>query len=81
MAASITVDTLITNCPTSYVSTDDMSNWLTQCYRFSDIENYSEIKETSWIAIQKIDSLEARRQYRETVLNQLKAVKTITVQV
>lgn len=81
MAATITVDTLITTCPTTYIDTNDMSEWLTKCYRFADIENYPEIKETSWIAMQKIDSLESRRQYRETVLNQLKAVKLITVQV
>lgn len=79
MAASITVDTLISSCPASYENTTTLNEWLAECYRWAEIEDYPEVKEQSWIGSCKIDSLDARRQYRETVLGQLKAIKTITV--
>lgn len=79
MAASITVDTLISNCPATFDNTTTLNEWFSQCYRWAEIEHYPEVKETTWIAISKIDSLDARRQYRETVLGQLKAIKAITV--
>lgn len=81
MAASITVDTLIGSVPTTYIDTDEVSAWLAKCYRWADIENHPEVKETAWIGLNKIDSLDDRRQYRETVLNQLNAIKLITVTV
>ena len=81
MAASKTVTTLIGDCPASYEDTNDVSEWLAECYRWAEIEHYPEVKETSWIGLAKIDSLDARRQYRETVLNQLTAIKNITITV
>lgn len=79
MAASKTVQQLIAACPQSFENTADVNNWLSQCFRWSDIENYPEVKETSWLGICKIDDLNSRRQYRETVLAQLNAIKDITV--
>lgn len=79
MAASITVDTLISGVPSNPDSTGDMSEWLAKCYRWAEIENHPEVKESSWVGLVKIDDLSSRRQYRETVLSQLKAIKTITV--
>lgn len=79
MAASKTVQQLISACPSGFDSTSDVSGWLAQCYRWAEIEQYPEVKETSWIGLAKIDSLDARREYRETVLSQLNAIKDITV--
>lgn len=81
MAASKTVSQLISDCPTSYEDTKDLSDWLAACYRWAEIEHYPEVKETSWIGLAKIDSLDARREYRETVLSQLTAIKNITITV
>lgn len=79
MAASKTVAQLISACPSSYDSTQDMSEWFAECYRWADIENHPDVKETAWIGMCKIDSLDYRREYRETVLSQLKAIQAITV--
>lgn len=81
MAASKTVSQLISACPISYEDTKDVSDWLAECYRWAEIEHYPEVKETSWIGLAKIDSLDARREYRETVLSQLTAIKNITITV
>lgn len=79
MAASKTVQQLISACPQTPDSTQSMSEWYAQCYRWAEIEDHPEVKETSWIGLAKIDSADARREYRETVLSQLTAIKDITV--
>lgn len=79
MAASKTVNQLISACPAGYDNTQTLSEWLAECYRWAEIEDHPEVKESSWIGLAKIDNLSARRQYRETVLSQLKAIKDIDV--
>lgn len=79
MAASKTVTQLISACPADFTSTQDVSEWLAECYRWAEIEDHPEVKESSWIGLVKIDSLDARREYKETVLSQLKAIQSITV--
>lgn len=79
MAASKTVAQLISACPSTFTSTEDVSEWLAECYRWADIEDHPEVKESSWIGLARIDSLDARREYRETVLSELKAIQNITV--
>ena len=79
MAASKTVAQLISACPSSYEATQDLSEWFAECYRWATIEDHTELKETSWVGMCKIDSLDYRRQYRETCLSQLKAIQGITV--
>lgn len=79
MAASKTAAQLISACPASYVETGALSDWLAESYRFADIENHPELKESAWIGLAKIDNLTARRQYRETCLSQLKAIDAISV--
>lgn len=79
MAASKTVTQLISACPATFTSTQDVSEWLAECYRWAEIEDHPEVKESSWIGLVKIDSLDARREYKETVLSQLKAIQSITV--
>lgn len=79
MAASKTVAQLISACPSTFTSTEDVSEWLAECYRWADIEDHPEVKESSWIGLARIDSLDARREYRETILSELKAIQNITV--
>lgn len=79
MAASKTVTQLISACPATFTNTEDVSEWLAECYRWAEIEDHPEVKETTWIGLAKIDNLDARRQYKETCLSQLKAIKDITV--
>lgn len=79
MAASKTVTQLINACPASYDSTQNVSEWLAECYRWAEIEDHPEVKESAWIGIAKIDNLSARRQYKETVLSELKAIQEIDV--
>ena len=79
MAASKTVQQIIALCPADFKNTEDVSNWLADCYRWAEIEQYPEVKETAYIGLCKIDSLDARRQYRETCLSQLNAIKDIEV--
>ena len=79
MAASKTVDQLIAACPASFTDTTTVSEWLADCYRWAEIEDYPELKESAWIGLSKIDSLDARRQYKETCLSQLKSIQSITV--
>lgn len=80
MAASITINTLITHGEAvDFTKTSETSEWLAECYRFAELEQYPELKETAWIGLAKIDSLDARRQYVETCLSQCNAIKEITV--
>lgn len=79
MAASKTITQLISACPQSFENTQTLSEWLSECYRWADIEDHPELKESAWIGLAKIDSLDARRQYRETCLSQCKAIQDITV--
>lgn len=79
MAASKTVSQLIAACPASPDATNTLNEWFAECYRWAEIEVHPEVKESSWIGIVKIDDLTSRRQYRETVLAQLKAINAITV--
>lgn len=79
MAASKTVNQLINTCPSSFTETQAVSEWLAECYRWAEIEDHPEVKETSWIGLAKIDNLDARRQYKETCLSQLKAIAGISV--
>lgn len=79
MAASKTIDQIIAACPDSFENTADMNEWFSLCYRYAEIEQFPELKESAWIGQCKIDSLDSRRQYRETCLAQCKAIKNITV--
>lgn len=80
MAASITIQTLITHGnAVDFTDTKEVSDWLAECYRFADIEDHPELKESSWIGLAKIDNLNARRQYVETCMSQCLAIKDITV--
>lgn len=79
MVASKTVSQLIAACPSSFEQTQQISEWFAECYRWAEIENYPELVESTWMGLVKIDQLNARRQYRETVLSQLKAIQSITV--
>lgn len=80
MAASITIQTLITHGQAvDFTDTKEVSDWLAECYRFADIEDHPELKESAWIGLAKIDKLDARRQYVETCMSQCLAIKDITV--
>lgn len=80
MAASITIQTLITHGnAVDFTDTKEVSDWLAECYRFADIEDHPELKESAWIGLAKIDKLDARRQYVETCMSQCLAIKDITV--
>ena len=80
MAASITIQTLITHGQAvDFTDTKEVSDWLAECYRFADIEDHPELKESSWIGLAQIDNLNARRQYVETCMSQCLAIKDITV--
>ena len=80
MAASITIQTLITHGNVvDFTDTKEVSDWLAECYRFADIEDHPELKESAWIGLAKIDNLNARRQYVETCMSQCLAIKDITV--
>ena len=80
MAASITIQTLITHGQAvDFTDTKETSDWLAECYRFSDIEDHPELKESAFIGLAKINSLDARRQYVETCMSQCLAIKDITV--
>lgn len=79
MAASKTIAQLISDCPQSFENTQTMSEWFSECYRWAEIEQYPELKETAWIALAKLESLDSRKQYRETCLSQCKAIQNITV--
>lgn len=79
MAASMDIDTLIAAVPSSFTDEADVSEWLAKVYRFSDLNDYPEVKESSWIGLARITDLNARMEYRETCLSQLKAIKAITV--
>lgn len=80
MAASITIDTLIAHGEAvDFTDTKETSEFLAECYRFAEISQYPELKESGFIGLAKVDSLDARRQYVETCISQCKAIKEITV--
>ena len=79
MVSNKTVDQMIALCPTTFTETDDVSKFLSECYRWAEIEDHQELKESAWVGLAKIDDITSRRQYRETCLNQLKAIKEITI--
>ena len=79
MIASKTVQQLINDCPANFTDTQPVSEWLAEAYRWAEIEDHPEVKEAAWLGMAKIDILDARRQYRETVLSQLKAIAAIGV--
>ena len=75
--SNVTVEQLISELPSTYEG-QDIINWFAKCYRFAEIGDYPEVKETAYLAIARIGNLTAVKQYKDTINAQLIAIRDIS---